>query len=74
MSFTEPIVEDATLNWFGELDYALLHGQEIAPGEALANRARCAEPVLLNRLVLGHLPNPLSGELRVPNLHKGGSA
>jgi type I restriction enzyme R subunit len=38
MSFTESIVEDATLSWFGELDYVLLHGQIIAPGEPAAER------------------------------------
>jgi len=33
-SFTESIVEGATLNWFGELDYAVLHGPQIAPSDA----------------------------------------
>ena len=35
-NFSESVVEDATLSWFGELDYALLHGQVIAPGEPAA--------------------------------------
>ena len=30
-SFTESIVEDATLAWLGELGYAVLHGPEIEP-------------------------------------------
>jgi type I site-specific restriction-modification system R (restriction) subunit len=50
MPFTESIVEDATLNWFGELDYALLHGQEIAPGEAQAERTSFGEAFLPDRL------------------------
>jgi type I restriction enzyme R subunit len=50
MSFTESIVEDAALSWFGELDYALLHGQVIAPGEAAAERTSFAEAFLPERL------------------------
>ena len=33
MSLTESIVEDAALEWFGELGYAVGHGPHIAPGE-----------------------------------------
>ena len=33
LPFTESIVEDATLNWFDELGYTVLHGPDIAPGE-----------------------------------------
>jgi hypothetical protein len=67
MPFTESIVEDATLNCFGELDYALLHGQDIAPGEAAAEHASSAEPFLPpDRLRDALLPKLLSGELRVP--------
>jgi type I restriction enzyme R subunit len=50
MSFTESIVEDATLSWFGELDYALLHGQVIAPGEPAAERTSFGEAFLPERL------------------------
>ena len=50
MSFTESIVEDATLSWFGELDYSLLHGQVIAPGEAAAERTSFGEAFLPERL------------------------
>ena len=50
MSFTESIVEDATLSWFGELDYSLLHGQNIAPGEAAAERISFGEAFLPDRL------------------------
>ena len=50
MSFTESIVEDAALSWFGELDYALLPGQTIAPGEADAERTSFGEAFLPERL------------------------
>jgi hypothetical protein len=32
-SLTESIVEDAALEWFGELGYAVGHGPHLAPGE-----------------------------------------
>ncbi|MEI8291175.1 MAG: type I restriction endonuclease subunit R [Verrucomicrobiota bacterium] len=50
MSFTESIVEDATLGWFGEMDYSLVHGQLIAPGEAKAERTSFGEAFLPDRL------------------------
>lgn len=33
MSLNESIVEDAALEWFGELGYAVGHGPHLAPGE-----------------------------------------
>ena len=48
--FAESIVEDATLDWFGELGYSVLHGPEIAPGELAAERAAFGEVVLEERL------------------------
>jgi type I restriction enzyme, R subunit len=71
MSFTESIVEDTTLNWFGELDYALLHGQEIAPGEAAAERASFAEAFLPDRLraALRKLNPKLPGFQASPGRH-----
>ncbi len=50
MNFTESIVEDAALSWFGELDYVLLSGQTIAPGEADAERTSFGEAFLPERL------------------------
>src|SRR2546430_1738636 len=50
MSFAESVVEDAALSWFGELQYALLHGPEIAPGELAAERAGFGEVLLAQRL------------------------
>src|ERR1035438_6744171 len=34
----ESIVEDAALEWFGELGYAVGHGPHLAPGEPVAER------------------------------------
>ena len=33
MSLNESIVEDAALEWFGALGYAIVHGLHMAPGE-----------------------------------------
>ncbi|MEI7807476.1 MAG: type I restriction endonuclease subunit R, partial [Verrucomicrobiota bacterium] len=49
-TFTESVVEDATLSWFGELGYSLLNGQDIAPGEPDAERASFGEAFLPERL------------------------
>ncbi len=38
-SFTESTVEDATIAWFEELGYAVLHGPNIATGEPAAERS-----------------------------------
>ena len=48
--FTESVVEDAALAWLGELDYAVAHGPEIAPGELAAERTEFGETVLAGRL------------------------
>ena len=37
-NFTESIVEEAALAWLEEMGYTILHGPEIAPGEAGAER------------------------------------
>jgi len=34
----ESIVEDAALEWFGALGYAVAHGPHLAPGEPAAER------------------------------------
>ena len=49
-SFTESIVEEATLGWFDELGYAIAHGPDIAPGEPNAGRAAYSDVVLVERL------------------------
>ena len=38
MSLNESIVEEAALEWFGELGYAVGHGPHLAPGEPAAER------------------------------------
>lgn len=50
MSLNESIVEDATLEWFGELGYAVGHGPHLAPGESAAERESFSEVVLVGRL------------------------
>ena len=46
----ESIVEDAALEWFGELGYAVGHGPHLAPGEPAADRDSFGEVVLVGRL------------------------
>ncbi|MBI4996674.1 MAG: type I restriction endonuclease subunit R [Rhodocyclales bacterium] len=46
----EATVEDAALEWFGDLGYAIGHGPEIAPGEPAAERGSFGEVVLVGRL------------------------
>ncbi len=50
MSLNESIVEDAALEWFGELGYAIGHGPHMAPGEPAAERDSFSEVVLVGRL------------------------
>ena len=60
MSLNESIVEEAALEWFGELGYAVGHGAafaglrrakpSLAPGEPAAERDSFSEVVLVGRL------------------------
>jgi len=50
MSLNESIVEDAALEWFGELGYAVGQGPQMAPGEPAAERDSFGEVVLAGRL------------------------
>ena len=50
MILNESIVEDAALDWFGELGYAVGHGPQLAPGEPAAERDSFSEVVLVGRL------------------------
>ena len=50
MSLNESIVEDAALEWFGELGYAVGHGPHLAPGKPAAVRDSFSEVVLVERL------------------------
>lgn len=50
MSLNESIIEDAALEWFGELGYGVGHGPHLAPGEPAAERESFGEVVLVGRL------------------------
>ncbi len=50
MSFTESIVEEASLSWLEGLGYAVLPGPSIAPGEPATERADYGQVVLERRL------------------------
>ena len=50
MSLNESIVEEAALEWFGELGYAVGHGPHLAPGEPAAERDSFGGVVLVGRL------------------------
>jgi type I restriction enzyme R subunit len=50
MRLTVSIVEDAALEWFGELGYAVGHGPQLAPGEPAAERDSFGDVVLVGRL------------------------
>ncbi|MFZ4779237.1 MAG: type I restriction endonuclease, partial [Terrimicrobiaceae bacterium] len=50
MSLNESIVENATLEWFGELGYEVGHGPHLAPGEPAAERKSFGGVVLVGRL------------------------
>lgn len=49
-TFNESIVEDAALEWFGALGYAIGHGPYMAPGEPAAERDSFGDVVLARRL------------------------
>ncbi len=46
----EALVEQAALDWFGELGYATVHGSHLAPGEPDAERASFKDVILVRRL------------------------
>jgi len=48
--FSESGVEDAALEWIGELGYSILHGPGIAPGEPISERDAYEEVILSGRL------------------------
>ena len=48
--FAESTVEEAALQWFGELGFAAKHGPHIAPGELYQERTGFGETVLAKRL------------------------
>ncbi len=50
MSFSEAIIEEATLSWLDSLGYAVKNGLDIAPGEPAAERQDYSQVVLEDRL------------------------
>jgi type I restriction enzyme, R subunit len=50
MTFTESVVEEAALEWLGEIGYDVLHGPEIAPTGQFPERSDYGEVLLLDRL------------------------
>ena len=54
-SFTESVVEDATLAWLGSIGFTVKHGPEIAPGEPAAERQDYSRlhDTLLRKLISG---------------------
>jgi len=63
-AFTESVVEEAALEWFEALGYALTGGQSIAPGEPGEERRTYADVVLDGRLrdALARLNSTVSRE------------
>ena len=50
MSLNESHIEEAALEWFGELGYTVGHGPQIAPGGPAAERDSFGDVVLIGRL------------------------
>jgi type I restriction enzyme R subunit len=50
MSLNESHIEEATLEWLGELGYAIGHGPDMAPGESASERDSFSDVVLKGRL------------------------
>jgi len=74
--FNESTVEIAALDWLHSLDYTVLHGETIAPGEPAAERTHYGEVLLLGRLREGllrintHIPAPARVEVVEETLRK----
>jgi len=49
-NFTESVVEEAALEWFGALGYQIVFGPTIAPGEPAAERTSYEQVLLEGRL------------------------
>lgn len=50
MKINESLIEEATLQWFGELGYAAMHGPMLAPGELESERDSFGDVLLVGRL------------------------
>jgi len=71
-TLNESHVEEAALEWFGELGYAIGHGPHLAPGEPAAERASFGDVVLVGRLreAIWRLNSAIPEEAREEALHK----
>ena len=55
ISINESIIEEAALEWFGKLGYAVGHGPHLAPGEPAARRtARSGSRTSTERISAGN--------------------
>ena len=72
MNLNESIVENAALQWFGELGYTLAHGPDLAPGEPGAERDGFGDVVLVERLrnAIRRLNSSIPEEAREDALRK----
>ena len=72
MTLNESTVEYAALDWFEQLDYAIGHGTDFAPGEPDSQRNSFAEVVLPGRLrdAIGSLNPTIPEEAREDALRK----
>jgi len=50
LSFNESTLENACLDWFREMGYAVVHGPDVAPGELKSERASYGDVLLEGRL------------------------
>jgi type I restriction enzyme R subunit len=72
MSLNESHVENAALEWFGELGYAVRHGPRLAPGEPAAERESFGDVSLVRRVreVIRRLDPAIPEEARQEALRK----
>jgi type I restriction enzyme R subunit len=72
MTLTEAIVEEAALDWFQALGYAVLPGLQLAPGEPTAERQSFSDVLLLGRLrqAIGRLNPTIPEDAREEALRK----
>ena len=56
MRLSESIVEDAALEWLGELGYSIGHGPHLAPDEPAAERVSFGDVALVDRLRAPAIP------------------
>ena len=48
-TFTESLIEQATLDWFKEMEYAVLNGPDIGPGDLCPERSNYTDVILEDR-------------------------